>query len=41
MSRARKSNWYLSSADIYKEWVKWRDSSPVIESRVISEELGR
>ena len=32
---------YISNKALYDEMVKWRDSSPDVKTRVISEELGR
>lgn len=36
-----KTRFYCTSAELQAELVKWRDSSDIIEKRIISEELGR
>lgn len=36
-----KSRFFCTSAELHAELIKWRDSSDIIEQRVISEELGK
>ena len=36
-----KTRFYCTSAELQAELIKWRDSSDIIEQRIISEELGR
>ena len=36
-----KERFYCTSAELQAELVKWRDSSPIVEQRVLSEELGK
>lgn len=39
--RKRESNFYVTNKALLAELIKWRDSAPEVEDRVISEELGK